>query len=362
MVLTSEEISSILTHPDKAAETAQLIYISEEDLSIERRRNKDEFVFYKKGKILKDEKVLLRIKKLVIPPGWEDVRICRQENGHLQVVGKDVKNRKQYIYHPNWTRLRNQTKFYKIAAFGKLLPKIRAQVDEDLDLHGMPQRKVLALVIRLMEETHIRIGNDCYAKRNKSYGLSTLRSRHLKVSRGRMKFHFIGKKGKEHSVTVRNKKLVRLINKCEEIPGWQVFKYYNADGEKRSVDSGMINEYIQEISGDMYSAKDFRTWGATKIFFETLREIGYTEDEKQNKKNIINALDVTADALGNTRSVCKSSYVHPQVIELYQDGGIKAYFKKVDRKRSNKDFISHTEEVLLEMFRDFEIDPDKQPE
>ena len=218
---------------------------------------------------------------MVIPPNWKNVRICHLENGHLQVIGFDDKNRKQYLYHPSWSKIRNQTKFFKMAAFGKVLPKIRRQVDQDLDLPGMTKRKVLALIIRLMEETHIRIGNEYYARNNKTYGLSTLRTRHVKTYGNKLKFDFVGKKGKEHSVTLENKKLVKLVNQCEELPGWELFKYYDESGNKQIIDSGMINEYIQEISGSLFSAKDFRTWSATKIFFETLKELGYTAKEKE---------------------------------------------------------------------------------
>ena len=355
MTLSSEEVAALISNPDQAAEKANLIYISEDELCIERRKKGKGYQYFKNGELLSSNKELERIKKLVIPPAWEKVKICPVNNGHLQVVGLDTRNRKQYLYHPNWTKFRNSTKFYKMTAFGKILPKIRAKVDEDLDLRGMPQRKVLALVIRLMEETHIRIGNDAYARQNKSYGLSTLRSRHVKVSRGKMKFNFIGKKGKEHDVTVRNRKLIKLVNKCEEIPGWEVFKYYDEEGNKKSVDSGMVNEYIQEISGELFSAKDFRTWSASKIFFEKLRELGFVENEKENKSNILKAYDAAADALGNTRSVCRSYYVHPHIVELYQNGGIVPYFQKVERKRTSKPHISQTEEILLEMISDFEI-------
>lgn len=355
MTLSSEEVAALISNPNRAAEKANLVYISENELCIERRKKGKGYQYFKNGEPLNSTEELDRIKKLVIPPAWEKVKICPVNNGHLQVVGLDARKRKQYMYHPNWTKFRNQTKFYKMTAFGKILPKIRAKVDEDLDLRGMPQRKVLALVIRLMEETHIRIGNDAYARQNKSYGLSTLRSRHVKVSRGKMKFNFIGKKGKEHDVTVRNRKLVKLVNQCEEIPGWEVFKYYDEEGNKKSIDSGMVNEYIQEISGELFSAKDFRTWSASIIFFEKLREIGFVEEVKENKSNILKAYDAAADALGNTRSVCRSYYVHPHIVDLYQSGGIVPYFQKVERKRTSKPHISQTEEVLLEMISDFEI-------
>lgn len=356
MVLSSEEATALITSPTKTAEKANLVYVSEGTLCIERKKKNGKFRYYKNGQPVTDPAVLERIKKMVIPPAWKDVRICALDNGHLQVVGRDDRDRKQYMYHPFWTKIRNQTKFFKMAAFGKILPKIRARVDKDLDQRGMPQSKVLALVVRLMEETHIRIGNDCYARENKSYGLSTLRSRHLKVSRGRMKFNFVGKRGKEHSVTVRNRKLIRLVNQCEEIPGWEIFKYYDEHGDKKVVDSGMINEYIQEITGELYSAKDFRTWSATKIFFEKLRELGPAEEEKENKSNILKAYDSTAEALGNTRSVCREYYVHPRVVDLYRSGEIVPYFRKVERKRKSKSYISQTEEILLEMIKDFEIE------
>lgn len=356
MVLTSEEVTSLLSNPDLAAERANLQYVSEDDLCIIRRKRGKGYQYLKDGEPLQEEEVLQRIRKLVIPPAWEKVKICSLTNGHLQVVGLDTKNRKQYMYHPEWTKFRNLTKFYKLHAFGKLLPKIRARVDEDLDLRGMPQRKVLALVIRLMEETHIRIGNDAYAKQNKSYGLSTLRSRHVQVSKGKMKFNFVGKKGIEHNVSVTDKKLIKLVNKCEEIPGWEVFKYYDEDGGKRSIDSGMVNQYIQEVSGALFSAKDFRTWSATKIFFEKLREIGHTDVEKQNKSNILLAYDTAAEALGNTRSVIRTYYVHPHVVQLYETGDIVPYFEKIERKRTTKPNLSQTEEILLEMLSDYEIE------
>lgn len=358
MSLSSKEATTLITNPDLAAEKANLQYVTEDQLCIERRKKGRGFQYLKNGEPIDSEEDLERIKKLVIPPGWENVKICPYPNGHLQVVGLDSRQRKQYMYHADWTEFRNRTKFFKMAAFGKVLPKIRKRVDEDLDQKGMPQQKVLALIVRLMEETHIRIGNDTYARQNKSYGLSTLRSRHVKVSRGKMRFNFIGKRGKEHSITVQDKKLVKLVNKCEEIPGWEVFKYIDEAGNKKTVDSGMVNSYIQEVSDELFSAKDFRTWSATKIFFETLREIGYVEEEKENKSNIIKAYDTTAEALGNTRSVCRSYYVHPMVVEAYETGDIVTYFKKVERKRTSKPHFSQTEEVLLEMISDFEIAPD----
>ncbi|WP_424495361.1 DNA topoisomerase IB [Salinimicrobium sp. GXAS 041] len=359
MSLSTREVKELISQPSKAAELAKLLYVSEEELCIERKKKGKSFLYFNRGRQITNSKRIERFDKLVIPPAWEDVKICQLDNGHLQAVGIDTKQRKQYLYHPHWGEIRNQTKFFKMAAFGKVLPKIREQVDNDLDLPKMPQEKVLALIIRLMEETHIRIGNDCYAKENKSYGLSTLRKRHVQVSKGKMKFNFVGKKGKEHSITLQDKKLIQLVNKCEEIPGWEVFKYYDENGQKHSIDSGMVNEYIQNVCGEIYSAKDFRTWSATKIFFEHLRKIGHSEIEKERKSNILESYDAAADALGNTRSVCRSYYVHPMIPELYETGEIIPYFKKVERKRTSKPHFSQTEEVLEEMMSDYELNLDE---
>lgn len=360
MVLNAEKASTIISNPDKAAEIANLRYVSETNFCIERRLMKDSFQYFMDGKRIKDSAVLRRIEELVIPPAWKDVKICSLDNGHLQAIGRDLKNRKQYLYHQDWNQIRNQTKFFKLVSFGRMLPRIRQQSEQDLDLEGMPQRKVVALVIKLMEETHIRIGNESYARQNKSYGLSTLRSRHLKVSKGKLKFNFIGKRGKEHSVSIRNKKLIKLVNQCEEIPGWEIFKYYQEDGQKKSLESGMVNDYIQDLCGELYSAKDFRTWSATSIFFEQLRQRGYVEDKKENEQAIIEAYDATASALGNTRAVCREYYVHPMVVNYYKSGEIGPYFEKVSRKRTVKPYISPTEEILLEMLKDFEFELKQQ--
>ncbi|MDT0648385.1 DNA topoisomerase IB [Zunongwangia sp. F260] len=357
MTLSPEEVNTIIENPREAIGMANLVYVSEHHLSIERKKVGRGFAYYRKDEKISDNKILERIKKLVIPPAWQNVRITHLENGHLQVVGRDDKERKQYMYHSLWTKIRNQTKFFKMAAFGHRLPKIRKQVDEDLDLPEMSRRKILALIIRLMEETHIRIGNDYYAKNNKTYGLSTFRSRHLKTYKNEVKFEFVGKKGKEHSISVKDKQLIKLINQCEEIPGWELFKFYDENGEKHAIDSGMINGYIHELSGDMFSAKDFRTWSATKIFFETLRELGYTEDEKENKKNLITAFDAAATGLGNTRSVCRTYYVHPKIVTSYENGEIVPYFKKVKKDESkNYTSLSETEKIILKMIKDYEIE------
>ncbi len=356
MTLSSEDINVILEEPQKAAKLASLTYVSEHHLSIKRKKVGRGFSYYKDEERIKDNKVIDRIKKLVIPPAWTQVNITHLEKGHLQVVGRDEKERKQYIYHPLWSKIKNETKFFKMSAFGKKLPLIRKKVDKDLDLPGMCKQKVLALIIRLMEETHIRIGNDYYAQKNKTYGLSTFRTRHVKTYDDEVKFEFVGKKGKEHSISVQNKKLIKLINQCEEIPGWELFKFYDENGEKHSIDSGMINDYIHDVAGELFSAKDFRTWAASKIFFETLIELGYIEDEKENKKTILTSFDAAASGLGNTRAVCRSYYVHPKIVESYEDGSIVPYFDKL-KKDDKKDYtkLSETEKVMLNLIEDYEI-------
>ncbi len=357
MTLSPEDVDILMDDPSEAVELANLSYVSETQLSIKRRKVGRGFSYTLKGEKISDPETIKRIRDLVIPPAWTEVSISRTKKGHLQAVGRDEKNRKQYIYHPLWSKIRNQTKFFKMTAFGKALPKIREQVDKDLDLPKMSKRKVLALVIRLMEETHIRIGNAYYAKKNKSYGLSTLRTRHVKTAKNKMKFEFVGKKGKEHSVMIENKKLVKLVNQCEEIPGWELFKFYDENGEKQAVDSGMINDYIHSISGNKFSAKDFRTWSATKIFFETLYELGYTSEEKQNKKNILVAYDAAATGLGNTRAVCRSYYVHPRIVNCYEEGGIEKYFNKiVPEEETNYASLSNSEKIILKIIEGFKIE------
>ncbi len=338
---------SIIGHLD-------LIYTTKNQLSICRKKSKGGFFYTKNGKRVLSKKVLNRIKKLSIPPAWSEVKIATQENAHLQAVGRDVKKRKQYRYHPLWNSIRNQTKFYKMEAFGKLLPKIRKQVDRDLEQPGWPRTKVLALIIRLMEDTHIRIGNKQYAKRNKTYGLSTMRNRHVSLENDGMIFEFVGKRGKKHSVTLKNKKLIRLVLQCEEIPGWELFQYYDENGIKHSIESDMINDYIHQICGDLFTAKDFRTWAATSIFFETLMDLGLSDSKQKTQQNILKAYDEAANGLGNTRNVCRKYYVHPAVVKSYENGSIQQIFDRVMKDSTSKEFFSPSEEGIIKILENYE--------
>lgn len=351
--ITPKFLKKLYNTPELVIDKLNLTYVSHKNLVIFRKAKDDKFFYVKKDKPINSKPIIERIESLVIPPAWENVKISDLENGHLQAVGRDVKNRKQYRYHPLWNKIRNQTKFYRMYQFGNQLPKIRAQVDMDLEQKGWTKTKVLALIIRLLEETHIRIGSEQYAKRNKTYGLSTLRNRHVNIYKDRIKFEFVGKKGKEHSVTLRNKKLMRLVQKCEEIPGWELFQYYDEYGEKQSVDSGLVNQYLKDITGMGFTAKDFRTWAATMIFFDKLSEFKEPENDKEIKSNILKAYDAAASGLGNTRNVCRKYYVHPMLPEMYEKGELKKEFQKADADETPYINFSNTEKVILNLLKNY---------
>lgn len=349
-----EFVTQLLTEPEEAIESLQLVYVNRDDLPISRVGKRDDFRFLWNQKPVDDRKLLKRIENLVIPPAWEKVRITHLPNGHLQAIGRDAKNRKQYRYHRKWTEIRNRTKFYKMLSFGSQLPKIRKRVDQDLMQEGWPKSKVAALVIRLMEETHIRIGNEQYAKRNKTYGLTTLRTRHVHTFKDNIRFEFVGKRGKQHNITLRNRKLIRLVNQMEEIPGWELFQFYDRHNKKQAIDSTVINAYLHNISGSLFSAKDFRTWAATLIFFEHLKGFPNCTSPQQKHKNILAAYDVTAKALGNTRNVCRRSYVHPIIPRSYEDGSILPYFHRAENPEEETEYFSNSEMAIMQLIVHFQ--------
>ncbi len=342
-----------MTAPETVVAELDLVYVDNLKLPIHRRRKKKGFDYVLKDKAINDAKLLDRIEGLVIPPAWEDVRITHLVNGHLQAVGLDIKNRKQYRYHPTWLKIRNQTKFYRMAAFGKQLPRIRKQVEKDLRKKTLSKDKVVALVIKLMEETHIRIGSEQYAKRNKSYGLSTLRKKHVHLDKQKLKFEFVGKKGKKHSVTIRNKKLIRLVSQCEDIPGWELFQYYDDDGNKQQIESSMINEYLLAICDQFFTAKDFRTWAASVVFFDTLLEMDPTADAKEINRNILTGYDAAAAALGNTRTVCRKYYVHPLLVSSYESGALQKYFNLADAQEETNPYFTASETAILRLIKKY---------
>ncbi|GIZ08177.1 DNA topoisomerase IB [Flavobacterium sp. UMI-01] len=355
--MKTQEVKSPTPIPsiDEVISNYDLQYTHEFDLAIVRKKQGKKFVYFKSGKEIQKKKELERIQSLVIPPIWDDVKISCVANSHLQAVGRDIKNRKQYIYHPQWNKLRNKTKFYKMHAFGKKLPVLRKQIETDLNKRGWPKEKVIALVIRLMEVTHIRIGNSYYEKENKSYGLTTLRKRHITMGSNKMKIQFVGKKGKEHTITVRNKKLIRLVNRCEELPGWELFKYIDENGERKTIKSHHINEYLQEICGAQFTAKDFRTWSGSVTFFDSLLELEKAESEDEIKKNILKAYEQTAKALGNTKTVCRKYYVHPVIVKGYEDGKLNRIFNKVKKSTTIDSYFSPSETEILKLFKKYEL-------
>lgn len=351
--LSAALLKKIDKNPETAIEKLDLVYVNPHQLSIRRNKKGKKFTYLYQGQPHSKIDDLKRIETLVIPPAWEDVNISILPNGHLQATGRDKKYRKQYRYHPKWNKIKNQTKFFKMIEFGEALPNIRNQVEKDIIQNKWTKTKVLALVVKLMEETHIRIGNSYYAKKNKTYGLTTLRSKHVHLYKDKLKFEFIGKKGKNHSITLKNKKLVQLVGKCEEIPGWELFQFYDEFGEKHQVDSTMVNGYLQEITSEDFTAKDFRTWSASVIFFETLMDYNRPTSENQIKDNIINALDVTAQALGNTRNVCRKYYVHPILVESYEQDKLHDVFTTIETAPIQSDYLTPTEVSVLELIKNY---------
>ncbi|MES2681420.1 MAG: DNA topoisomerase IB [Bacteroidota bacterium] len=324
--LSSRKIKSILHNTEKSAAAVNLLYVSDSEPGIKRFKKGPKFIYKFRDKTLNNTETLLRIKKLVIPPAWENVWICPLENGHLQVTGSDARRRKQYKYHALWNHLRNHTKFYRLHAFGCVLPAIRQRLEKDLSLPGLPQEKVLALVVSLMQLTSIRIGSNLYEKLYGSFGLTTLKDRHVKIDGAQMQFTFRGKKGISHNISLKSKKLAALVKKCRDIPGKELFQYTDEKGIHKSVDSGMVNNYLKNICGEDFSAKDFRTWSGTVQALCAFKQIGEAETITETKKNIVAVLDVVAKHLGNTRSVCRKYYVHPALINLYEEKNLHRYF------------------------------------
>lgn len=347
--LPKKKLAKIIKDPVKTAEAANLVYVHDTEPGIIRKKASKDFSYLLGEKKLADENHLNRIKSLVIPPAWENVWICALENGHLQATGVDVKMRKQYRYHPAWNALRNHTKFYRLLEFGEALPAMRLQLEKDISTPGLTQQKVLATVVSLMERTNIRVGNNIYEKLYGSFGLTTLKDKHVQIGSGNVKFTFIGKKGIKHDITLKNKKLAAIVQKCRDIPGKELFQYYNEDGTRHSIDSGMVNGYIKNISGKDFTAKDFRTWSGTVNAFLAFKEIGFAETDTDTKKNIVQALDKVAEHLGNTRTVCRKYYVHPLIISLYENQSLDKYFKQLDDIEKNDGQADLTQEEKLIM-------------
>lgn len=323
--LGKQQIEAILKDAKKCAEAVDLIYIDDHQPGIRREKSGNDFEYYRDKKKVRDRDTLERIRTLVIPPAWENVWICSSANGHLQATGTDARGRKQYKYHPQWTALRNHTKFYRLLQFGKSIPRIREHLERDLAKRGLPAEKVLAAVVCLMDQTSIRIGNSAYEKLYGSFGLTTLKDQHVKIQGDRMQFIFKGKKGVAQKVSIKNKRLARIVKSCRDIPGKELFQYYDHEGNHKSIDSGMVNAYLKEISGEDFTAKDFRTWSGTVHALTALGAMDTATTKTELKKNLVAALDSVATHLGNTRTVCKKYYVHPLILTLYEENRLHIY-------------------------------------
>ncbi|MDQ6655280.1 MAG: DNA topoisomerase IB [Verrucomicrobiota bacterium] len=311
----------LATDPAEVAEEAGLRYVSDDTPGYTRKKNGDDFEYYDtKGNLITDEARLLRIRRLAIPPAYTDVWICPKENCHLQATGRDARRRKQYRYHEKWREARDETKYDRMLSFGAALPKIRARLEADLALPGLPRNKVLATIISIMERTFIRVGNEEYARTNHSYGLTTLRNRHVAVKGARVQFKFRGKSGVEHQIAVADRRLARIVKKVQELPGQELFGFVGDDGEVHDVKSQDVNDYLREITGEDFTAKDFRTWAGTVLAAVALTKVGLSETKKAAKANVKNAISAVAKILGNTPAVCRKCYVHPAVLETYLSG------------------------------------------
>jgi DNA topoisomerase-1 len=333
MMLLEPETMAVLQDPEVSAGVVGLRHVSDQTPGITRERSGKEFRYRDAvGKVVHDPETLRRIKSLVIPPAWTDVWICPNPNGHLQATGRDERRRKQFRYHPRWREIRDETKYARMIAFARALPGIRRRVRKDMALDGMPRNKVLATIVRLLEVSLIRVGNDEYARENDSFGLTTLRNKHVDVHGANLRFHFRGKAGKWHNVDIHDRGIAKIVERCQDLPGQELFQYVEDDGTRRDVRSEDVNEYLREISGSDFTAKDFRTWAGTVLAAMALRAFEKFETKAQAKKNIVAAIESVAKKLGNTPAVCKKCYIHPHVLDSYLEGTLVETLKQRAKK------------------------------
>jgi DNA topoisomerase I len=328
--LSHREMLVLSRDNTEAARQAKLRYVNDSIPGIGRIRKGKGFIYVFKGRRIEDEQELTRIRKLVIPPAWTKVWICPYPNGHIQATGLDLRNRKQYRYHPDWNNLRNETKFHRLLEFGKVLPALRLKVEEDLARRDLGQNRVLATIVSLMERTYIRIGSEDYNKLYGSHGITTLKDNHVEVKGSEVRFSFVGKKGVAQSVTLKNRRLAHIVQQCKDIPGKELFQYYDENGQRQPVDSGMVNDYIKDGTKGDFTAKDFRTWAGTLNLLRSLRSLGAAVTVTECKKKVVQALDEVSKKLGNTRAVCRKYYVHPGLIDLYEKNNLSRYLKELD--------------------------------
>ena len=351
--LTHRQMLKINKDNEKAASVMRLVYVNDQKPGIERKKKGKTYLYVLGNKTLKDAATLERIKKLAIPPSWKNVWICPKPNGHIQSTGIDLKNRKQYRYHSLWNLLRKETKFHHLYEFGLALPTLRKKMQKDIAQEELTQSKVLATVLSVMEQTYIRIGSNAYEKIYGSYGLTTMKDKHTSINGSKIDFCFVGKKGVEQKVTLQNKRLARIVKECRDVPGKDLFQYYDSAGKRKPIDGTMVNNYIKEATGSDFSAKDFRTWAGSLHALKALGDIGAGETDADIKKNIVAALDTVSEKLGNTRTVCKKYYVHPGVLKLYEEKKLQRYTNALNKtsKTKNTTGLAKEEVVLLKILK-----------
>ena len=338
--------------PVASARHAGLHYVADTQPGIRRKRVGRGFRYLDTaGRPIRAPEILQRIRALKIPPAWTDVWICPRPDGHLQATGRDARGRKQYRYHTRWREVRDATKYDRLIAFGESLPRIRAQIRADMAQSGLPRQKVLATVVRLLETTLIRIGNEAYAKANRSFGLTTLRDRHVKIAGAQLRFEFRGKSGKHHTVSLHDRRLANIVKRCQDLPGYELFQYLDEAGQRHTIDSADVNAYLQEISGEAFTAKDMRTWAGTVMAACALWQCDEVASDTQAKQNVIQAIDTVAARLGNTRAICRQCYIHPEVIEAYLDKTLFAMPEPpVEQDAAASETGLHPEEAVVLAF------------
>lgn len=344
-LLAERAKKNVLEDPKEAALAAGLRYVSDQSPGISRRRNGVNFSYDdKEGKPLRDPAELKRIRSLAIPPAWQRVWICPRSNGHLQATGVDARGRKQYKYHPTWRAVRDEAKFERLLSFAEVLPKIRARVDEDMRRPALSREKVLATIVRLLEVSLIRIGNEEYAKENQSFGLTTMRNRHAEIDGSTVRFQFRGKSGKQHSVEVSDRRVASIVQKCQDLPGQRLFEYENSDGEIASVGSEDVNDYLHSITGQPFTAKDFRTWAGTVLAAVALGKVEEVDSQAIAKKNVVTAIEAVARLLGNTVAICRKCYIHPAIPTSYLNGTLARNL----RQKADTEIAQHLHELKPE--------------
>lgn len=341
--------------PKVSARDAGLRYVTDAQPGFSRRRSGKGFRYLTPdGKPLRDPETLKRIRSLVIPPAWTDVWIATSANAHLQATGRDARGRKQSRYHPRWRAVRDETKYERMLQFAEALPGLRKRVDHDLRLPGLPREKILATLVSLLETTHIRVGNDAYARENKSFGLTTMRTRHVEVEGSAITFSFQGKSKVHHTINLHDRRLAAIVKRCADLPGYDLFQYVDAEGARHSVGSADVNDYLREITGEHYTAKDFRTWAGSVMACCRLLSFEPFTTVAEAKKNVVQAIAQVASRLGNTAAVCRKCYVHPEVLESYFGGQI-AHLRDAlhgDRKRARAvRALEQDEQALVALLR-----------